>query len=117
MTAFGGERTCRGEPDALRCAGDEHRASFELQVHSPLLVSEPHCCAYNFGLSNFRHTSRMPTSSRKRAPANGARVVESQGLAGTRTDRIRQAIERAIVSGKLEPGSKLDENALAARHG
>jgi len=59
----------------------------------------------------------MPTSSRKRAPANGARVAESQGLAGTRTDRIRQAIERAIVSGKLEPGTKLDENALAARHG
>lgn len=35
----------------------------------------------------------------------------------TRTDRIRMAIERDIVSGKLAPGTKLDEDTLAARHG
>lgn len=35
----------------------------------------------------------------------------------TRTDRIRMAIEGDIVAGKLAPGTKLDEDTLAARHG
>ena len=35
----------------------------------------------------------------------------------TRVPRIREAIERDIVSGKLPPGAKLDEEALAARYG
>ena len=35
----------------------------------------------------------------------------------TRTDRIMQSVEREIVSGKLVPGSKLDEDELASRHG
>lgn len=35
----------------------------------------------------------------------------------TRTDRIRMAIERDIVSGKLGPATKLDEDTLAAHHG
>ena len=60
----------------------------------------------------------MAMSTRKRTASNGAgRNGEAEALATTRTDRIRQAIERAIVSGRLLPGTKLDENALAARHG
>ena len=35
----------------------------------------------------------------------------------TLTDRIRQAVQRDIVAGKLRPGAKLDEDSLAARHG
>lgn len=35
----------------------------------------------------------------------------------TRVLRIREAIEHDIVSGKLSPGAKLDEEALAARYG
>jgi DNA-binding GntR family transcriptional regulator len=35
----------------------------------------------------------------------------------TLTDRIRQAVQRDIVAGKLQPGAKLDEDSLAARHG
>jgi DNA-binding GntR family transcriptional regulator len=50
-------------------------------------------------------------------PQDGATVAKKRPGALTRTDRIRQAVERAIVSGKLVPGTKLDESALAARHG
>jgi DNA-binding GntR family transcriptional regulator len=59
----------------------------------------------------------MSTTTKKRAQANGGRVSPVDAVAATRTDRIRQSIERAIVSGRLQPGTKLDENALAARHG
>lgn len=55
--------------------------------------------------------------TRKRAQPGVGPLVATDTVATTRTDRIRQAIERAIVSGRLEPGMKLDENALAARHG
>jgi DNA-binding GntR family transcriptional regulator len=52
---------------------------------------------------------------------NGARETVSRvgrkTTARTLTDRIRQAVEREIVSGKLGPGTKLDEDSLAARHG
>jgi DNA-binding GntR family transcriptional regulator len=44
-------------------------------------------------------------------------VVKMEARKKTRGDRIRHAIERDIVSGKLVPGTKLDEDALAARHG
>lgn len=48
---------------------------------------------------------------------SGASAAKKRAVGTTRTDRIRQAVEQAIVSGKLGPGTKLDENALAARHG
>ncbi len=48
---------------------------------------------------------------------SGATAAKKRAVGTTRTDRIRQAVEQAIVSGKLGPGTKLDENALAARHG
>jgi DNA-binding GntR family transcriptional regulator len=35
----------------------------------------------------------------------------------TRAPRIREAIEREILAGKLVPGTKLDEEALASRYG
>jgi DNA-binding GntR family transcriptional regulator len=38
-------------------------------------------------------------------------------VAKTLTDRIRRAVEHDIVSGKLAPGTKLDEDSLATRHG
>jgi DNA-binding GntR family transcriptional regulator len=47
---------------------------------------------------------------------NGAPVVHAENTT-TRTDRIRQSVERDIVSGRLGPGTKLDEDALATRHG
>lgn len=37
--------------------------------------------------------------------------------ATTLTDRVRQAVEHDIMSGKLRPGTKLDEDSIAARHG
>ena len=49
------------------------------------------------------------------APAVAPPLPKEAAL--TRTDRIRVAIERDIVSGQLAPGTKLDEDTLAARHG
>ena len=51
----------------------------------------------------------MPTA--RRTSGNGARAPEKRG------DRIRADIERAILLGKLVPGEKLDEEALARRQG
>jgi DNA-binding GntR family transcriptional regulator len=59
----------------------------------------------------------MAATSRVGAKPNGSRPAGSAGLSRTRTHRIRASIERAIVSGRLAPGSKLDEGALAARYG
>jgi DNA-binding GntR family transcriptional regulator len=59
----------------------------------------------------------MTMAARKRAQASAGLLADADAPTKTRTDRIRQAIERAIVSGRFEPGMKLDENALAARHG
>ncbi len=52
--------------------------------------------------------SRVPAA---RAPAARAPVAK------TRVLDIRASIERDIVSGKLAPGTKLDEEALAAKYG
>ncbi len=62
-----------------------------------------------------RYTRYM--STRERLRQNGGRVAKKDVGRTTRSDRIRHAIERDIVSGKLLPGTKLDEDALAARHG
>lgn len=59
----------------------------------------------------------MVASIKARAKPNGSRAAGAADLATTRTHRIRASIERAIVSGRLPPGSKLDEGALAARYG
>jgi len=56
----------------------------------------------------------MTTPPRPR-PDNAATGRKTS--ATTLTDRIRQAVERDIVSGKLPPGTKLDEDSLAAQHG
>ena len=56
-------------------------------------------------------------STRERVRKNGGRVATKDAGRKTRSDRIRHAIERDIVSGKLMPGTKLDEDALASRHG
>src|SRR5690348_11998861 len=49
------------------------------------------------------------------ATPNGAGPGAASGK--TLTDRIRQAVEHDIVSGRLVPGTKLDEDRLASRHG
>lgn len=54
-------------------------------------------------------------STRNRAPLNGSEPGRDNGK--TLTDRIRRAVERDIFSGKLGPGTKLDEDSLATRHG
>jgi DNA-binding GntR family transcriptional regulator len=56
-------------------------------------------------------------NARERVRQNGGRAATKSTGRRTRSDRIRHAIERDIVSGKLMPGTKLDEDALAARHG
>src|SRR3954466_6378492 len=61
--------------------------------------------------------SFMAVTSRMGTKSNGRRPAGSAELATTRTHRIRASIEHAIVSGRLAPGSKLDENVLAARYG
>lgn len=48
---------------------------------------------------------------------DGVSVNGGKDAARTRTDRIRIAIERDIVSGMLRPGTKLDEDTIGARHG
>lgn len=53
---------------------------------------------------------------RNRIPLKAAEPARKE-VAKTLTDRIRQAVERDIVSGKLGPGTKLDEDSLARRHG
>jgi DNA-binding GntR family transcriptional regulator len=56
----------------------------------------------------------MPQKTRNGARQSGVGVAKP---AATRSDRIRQAIEREIISGALGPGTRLDEDSLAARHG
>src|SRR6185437_9081785 len=55
-------------------------------------------------------------STLNRVPRNGSEPVR-KATAKRLADRIRQAIERDIISGKLGPGTRLDEDSLAARHG
>lgn len=55
-------------------------------------------------------------STLNRVPRNRSEPVR-KATAKRLADRIRQAIERDIISGKLGPGTKLDEDSLAARHG
>ena len=45
------------------------------------------------------------------------RVLSKTEKASTRADAIRQAIEADIFSGKLRPGTRLDEESLASRFG
>jgi DNA-binding GntR family transcriptional regulator len=54
-------------------------------------------------------------STRNRSALDGTEA--GREVAKTLTDRIRRAVERDIVSGKLGPGTKLDEDSLATRHG
>jgi DNA-binding GntR family transcriptional regulator len=56
----------------------------------------------------------MPQKTRNGVRQSG---VSAAKPAATRSDRIRQAIEREIISGALGPGTRLDEDSLAARHG
>jgi len=51
------------------------------------------------------------TTRRVGKPAAG------NGAAATLTDRIRRAVEEDILAGRLTPGTRLDEDGLAARHG
>jgi DNA-binding GntR family transcriptional regulator len=57
------------------------------------------------------------TSTRDRVHKGGGRAARRETGATTRAERIRQAVERDILSGRLGPGTKLDEDALAVRHG
>lgn len=47
----------------------------------------------------------------------GSRALSKVEKTATRADEIRQAIEADIFSGKLRPGTRLDEESLAARFG
>ncbi|MSQ54558.1 MAG: GntR family transcriptional regulator [Betaproteobacteria bacterium] len=54
----------------------------------------------------------MPTPRR----INGTRTIRA-GAPEKRGDRIRVDLERAILNGRFAPGTKLDEEAIARRHG
>jgi DNA-binding GntR family transcriptional regulator len=54
--------------------------------------------------------------TRERVSRNGGHGTRKEPTL-TLTDRIRIAIERDIISGKLGPGTKLDEDTIGARHG
>lgn len=56
------------------------------------------------------------STGRRRALHPKAHGAKPNGR-DARGDRIRYAIERDILSGKIGPGTKLDEDALAVRHG
>ncbi len=55
---------------------------------------------------------RSPASRARRG--SGDRTPAARGQSG---ERIRAGIEREILSGALAPGTKLDEAAIARRHG
>ena len=59
-------------------------------------------------------TTRKPRGGNGSASPRSAR---GRGASATLADRIRHAIECDIVDGRLAPGTKLDEDGLAARHG
>jgi DNA-binding GntR family transcriptional regulator len=68
----------------------------------------------------------MNTTNTKKTRAGGAtartrrKATKRTGTNGASTrlaDRIRQAIEEDILAGRLAPGTKLDEDGLAERHG
>jgi DNA-binding GntR family transcriptional regulator len=65
-----------------------------------------------------RRTAKAMRSAAVPKPgARKARQGVTAAAGTTLTDRIRQSIEHDIVSGQLGPGSKLDEDDLAALHG
>jgi DNA-binding GntR family transcriptional regulator len=66
-----------------------------------------------------KNTKKLRQSQRSRAAARKvvASVPAANGVAATLAERIRQSVENDIVSGRLTPGTKLDEDGLAARHG
>ncbi|HJU21510.1 MAG TPA: GntR family transcriptional regulator [Casimicrobiaceae bacterium] len=64
----------------------------------------------------------MPAKNRTAPPASRkviASLPKSSNAApgATLAERIRQTLERDIVGGRLAPGTKLDEDDLAAQHG
>jgi len=52
-----------------------------------------------------------------RATRKARKVAGRNGASATLTDRIRRAVEDDILAGRLTPGTRLDEDRLAARHG
>ena len=52
-----------------------------------------------------------------RAAARTLHAPDAAGSSPRLADRIREAIEADIVSGRLAPGTKLDEDTLATQHG
>jgi DNA-binding GntR family transcriptional regulator len=54
--------------------------------------------------------------SRHKKKPNPRRGRRTKPVKPPRSDRIRRAIEKDILSGKLMPGAKLDEDAIAVRH-
>jgi DNA-binding GntR family transcriptional regulator len=60
--------------------------------------------------------STRKSVSRARKKPGLRRTARAQAAKPPRSDRIRLAIEKDILSGKLAPGAKLDEDAIALRH-
>lgn len=60
---------------------------------------------------------RVGTSPKAATKKGLTSIPGANGAAATLAERIRQSVETDIVSGRLMPGTKLDEDSLAARHG
>jgi DNA-binding GntR family transcriptional regulator len=58
-----------------------------------------------------------PVAGMARATRRAGKAAPRNDAASTLADRIRRAVEEDILAGRLTPGTRLDEDSLAARHG
>jgi DNA-binding GntR family transcriptional regulator len=58
-----------------------------------------------------------PVAGMGRATRRAGKAAPRNDAASTLADRIRRAVEEDILAGRLTPGTRLDEDSLAARHG
>ncbi len=58
-----------------------------------------------------------PVAGTARASRRAGKPAARNDASSTLADRIRRAVEEDILAGRLTPGTRLDEDSLAARHG
>ena len=63
-----------------------------------------------------RPVRRVPDAARVRAPALAPRTLSGMEAAGTKADEIALALEEAIVSGELAPGTVLRQEQVSAQY-
>ena len=58
-----------------------------------------------------------PVAGAARATRRAGKAAAGSDASSTLADRIRRAVEEDILAGRLAPGTRLDEDSLATRHG